>query len=72
MEPIVFAETDGEVHDTGAHRLRLLVQSPDQPIAVTDSTVLPGFPGLVRHRHATMTDIFYVLEGEPAFDVEGE
>jgi quercetin dioxygenase-like cupin family protein len=72
MEPIVVAETEGEVYDTGALRLRLLAQSPDQPIAVTDSTVPPGFPGPVRHRHAQMTDIFYVLEGELAFDLDGK
>ena len=72
MEPIVFEETEGEVYDTGAVRLRLLAQSPDQPIAITDITVPPGFPGPVRHRHASMTDIFYVLEGELAFDLGGE
>src|SRR5215203_3279944 len=72
MDPIVFAETDGEVYDTGALRFRLLAQSPDQPIAVTDSTVPPGFPGPVKHRHARMTDIFYVLEGELEFDLEDE
>jgi uncharacterized cupin superfamily protein len=72
MEPIVFEETDGEVYDTGAVRLRLLAQSPDQPIAITDNTVPPGFPGPVRHRHARMTDIFYVLEGELAIELEGE
>src|SRR5919107_3217720 len=72
MDPIVFEESDGEVYDTGALRLRLLAQSPDQPIATTDSTVPPGFPGPVRHRHARMTDIFYVLEGTLAFDLGGE
>jgi mannose-6-phosphate isomerase-like protein (cupin superfamily) len=64
MQSIVLAETDGEVYDTGALRLRPLAQSPGQLIAVTDSTMPPGFPGPVRHRHAQMTDIFYVLEGE--------
>ena len=72
MDPIVFAATDGEVYDTGAVRLRLLAQSPDQPVAITDNVVPPGFPGPVRHRHAQMTDIFYVLEGEMAFELEGE
>jgi mannose-6-phosphate isomerase-like protein (cupin superfamily) len=72
MESIVFEETEGEVYDTGAVRLRLLAQSPDQPLAVTDNTVPPGFPGPVPHRHKTMTDIFYVLEGELAFDLGGE
>jgi mannose-6-phosphate isomerase-like protein (cupin superfamily) len=72
MNPIVFSEADGEVYDTGAVRLRLLAQSPDHPIAVTDNTVPPGFPGPVRHRHAQMTDIFYVLEGELTFDLGDE
>ena len=72
MEPIVLAATDGEVYDTGALRLRLLSQVPDHPISVTDSTMPPGFPGPVRHRHAQMTDIFYVLEGELAIELEGE
>jgi hypothetical protein len=57
MEPIVFTETDGEIYYTGAVRLRVLTQSPDQPIAITDNTVPPGFPGPVRHRHASMTDL---------------
>jgi quercetin dioxygenase-like cupin family protein len=72
MDPIVFTESDGEVYDTGAVRLRVLSQSPDQPLAVTDNTVPPGFPGPVRYRHHQMTDIFYVLEGELAFNLDGE
>jgi hypothetical protein len=59
MEPIVLTETEGESYAAGALRLRLLAQSPDHPIAVTESTVPPGFPGPVRHRHARMTDVFY-------------
>jgi mannose-6-phosphate isomerase-like protein (cupin superfamily) len=39
---------------------------------VTDNTVPPEFPGPVRHRHAQMTDIFYVLEGELTFDLGDE
>src|SRR5918998_5398253 len=71
MDPIVFAETDGEIYEIGTLRMRLLAQSPDQPIAITDSTVPPGFPGPVCHRHAQMIDIFYVLEGELTFDLAG-
>ena len=72
MEPKVFADGEGEVYATGALRLRVLAQAPDHPISITDSTVPPGFPGVVRHRHARMTDIFYVLEGELAIELEGE
>ena len=42
MEPTVFTDTEGEIYDAGALRLRLLAQSPDQPIAVTDNVVPPG------------------------------
>lgn len=72
MESTVFEDAEGEVYDAGALRLRILAQSPDQPIAITDSVVPPGFPGPVRHRHAQMTDIFYVIERELAFDLGGE
>ena len=72
MEPIVFTASDGEIYDTGAVRLRVLAQAPDHPVSVTDNTVPPGFPGPVRHRHAQLTDIFYVLEGELTFDLGNE
>jgi mannose-6-phosphate isomerase-like protein (cupin superfamily) len=72
MEATVFGDGEGEVYDAGAVRLRVLAQAPDQPIAVTDNTVPPGFPGPVLHRHARMTDVFYVLEGELTFDLGGK
>jgi mannose-6-phosphate isomerase-like protein (cupin superfamily) len=72
MEATVFADAEGDVYDAGGLRLRVLAQSPNQPIAVTDNIVPPGFPGPVRHRHARMTDAFYVLEGELEFDLESE
>ena len=73
MEPVIHEKAaDGEVYDTGSIRLRVLAQAPDHPIAITDNTVPPGFPGPVRHRHRMMTDIFYVLEGELAFELAGD
>ncbi len=72
MEPTVAADGEGEVYDAGALRLRVLAQSPDQPLAIMDSVVPPGFAGPVRHRHARMTDIFYVLEGQLTLDLAGE
>ena len=72
MEPTVFTEAEGEVYDAGALRLRLLPQAPDQPIAVSDNIVPPAVPGPVRHRHPQMTEMFYVLDGNLAFDLAGE
>ncbi len=72
MEATVFGDGEGEVYDAGAVRMRVLAQAPDQPIAVTDKMVPAGFPGPVLHRHAHMTDVFYVSEGELTFDLGGE
>ncbi len=72
MAAVVYGEADGEVVGAGPNRVRFLARSPDRPVAVMDSTVPPGFPGPVRHRHARMTDIFFVLEGTLAFDLGGE
>jgi hypothetical protein len=63
MDPIVFTEAEGELYDTGTIRLRVLAQAREQPIAITDNIVPPGFPGPVPHRHTQMTDSFYVLAG---------
>ena len=41
MDPIVFEESDGEVYDTGAVRLRVLAQSPDQPASGLWKVTLP-------------------------------
>jgi quercetin dioxygenase-like cupin family protein len=70
MEAIIFDASEGEVFGSGPNRMRFLAQSPDQEIAITDSTLPPGFPGPVRHRHARMTDIFYVLEGTLTLHLE--
>ena len=72
MDPIVVGEAEGEEIGAGPNRVRFLAEGPGPPLAVTDSTVPPGFPGPVRHRPAAMTDVFYVLEGTLAFDVGGE
>lgn len=72
MEAVVFEDAEGEVFGAGPNRVRFLAQSPGQPVAVMDSTVPPGFPGPVRHRHARMTDVFYVLEGTLAFHLGDE
>ena len=72
MGIVVVDAAGGEVHGAGANRFRILAQAPDHPVGIVEATVPPGFPGPVRHRHARMTDIFYVLEGTLVFDVAGE
>jgi mannose-6-phosphate isomerase-like protein (cupin superfamily) len=72
MEATVIESGQGDLYEAGDMRLRILAQSPDQPIAFMDSTVPPAFPGPVRHRHTHMTDVFFVLDGELTFDIGGE
>jgi quercetin dioxygenase-like cupin family protein len=40
-------------------------------LAVIDLMAAPGFPGPVRHRHAELTDSFYVLEGTVTVHLNG-
>ncbi len=72
MGTIVCAGREGDVHGSGPVRYRILAEGPDFPVAIVESTVPAGFPGPVLHRHATMTDIVYVMEGTLAFDLGGE
>lgn len=71
MNATILDEGDGAILRSGPYQLGFLAQSPDQPIAITESSVLPHFPGSVRHRHVHMTDIFYVLEGALTLHVNG-
>ena len=71
MNATILDEGDGTILRSGPCQLGFLAQSPDQPIAITESSVLPHFPGPVRHRHVHMTDIFYVLEGALTLHVNG-
>ncbi|MDP9382789.1 MAG: cupin domain-containing protein [Chloroflexota bacterium] len=64
----VYGPEEGEVLGP----LRVLAQSPDHPISVTEQTIPPGFPGPVRHRHARMHDIFYVLAGALTLHLDGQ
>ena len=72
MKATIFEAAEGDVYDAGAARMRVLAQAPDQGIAIMESTLPPGFPGPVRHRHARLTDIFYLLEGQLTFELDGE
>jgi quercetin dioxygenase-like cupin family protein len=72
LQAAIFEDAEGELYEANGVRLRILAQSPGQPVAAIETVVPPGFPGPVRHRHARMTDIFYVLEGELTFELAGE
>lgn len=72
MEVTVWNEGEGEILGSGPYQLRFLMQSPDQPVAITENSVPPHFPGPVRHRHVHMTDIFYVLEGTLTLHIGSE
>jgi len=68
----IFEDGEGEVYGAGAGRTRFLAQAPTEPIAITDTTIPPAFKGPVPHRHTTMYDIFYVLDGTLELTVGSE
>lgn len=72
MNAMVYEAGEGEVYGSGSFQLRFLMQSPEQPIAITENVIPPRFPGPVRHHHATMTDIFYVLDGTLTVHLDDE
>jgi mannose-6-phosphate isomerase-like protein (cupin superfamily) len=43
----------------------------DGTFSLSETTLAPGFPGPVPHRHETFTDSFYVLEGTLTVFVQG-
>jgi quercetin dioxygenase-like cupin family protein len=72
MAALVKGPDEGEQYGAAHNRVRFLAESPDQPLAITDVTVPPGFAGPVMHHHAEMFDIFYVLEGTLTLRLEAE
>lgn len=71
MTAVIIGAGEGETVGDGRYLLRFLAESPARPLAIVENTVPAGFPGPLAHRHARMTDIFYVLEGEMALTVDG-
>ena len=55
---------------------RMLIKSEDAGVGegklVGELTAEPGFSGPGPHRHGGQAELFYVLEGEFTFQVEGE
>jgi mannose-6-phosphate isomerase-like protein (cupin superfamily) len=68
---IVHEPGGGETIGDGGYMLRFLAESPGQPLAIVENTVPPRFAGPLRHRHEHMTDVFYVLDGEMALELDG-
>jgi mannose-6-phosphate isomerase-like protein (cupin superfamily) len=48
------------------------VSDGEGTFSLTETTLAPGFPGPLLHRHARMVDSFYVLEGTLTVRVEDE
>ena len=64
-EVILRSPSEGEEVRLGPSEGSIKVGGQDAlgSLAVMDFVVAPGFPGPVLHRHETMVDSFYVLEG---------
>lgn len=64
-DAVVRPPGDGDVLDLGTSRAVFKAEGSDGDgtFALTEVTLAPGFPGPVPHRHQTLVDSFYVLEG---------
>ena len=70
---VVRGPDDGDVLQLGASRAVVKAGSDDGEghVALMLTTIEPGFPGPVPHRHRQMVDSFYVLDGTLAVTVAG-
>ena len=75
MPAIVHGPRDGErIAAGGGSEILLKATGADTAgsFFLSETTVAPGFPGPPLHRHGTLHDMFYVLEGTLTVDVDGE
>jgi quercetin dioxygenase-like cupin family protein len=73
-DAIVRGPGEGEQISMGVSSLifKSQVGDGDGHLAVTETTIAPGFPGPPPHRHLETVDSFYILEGELTLLVAGE
>ena len=65
-EPVVHGPGEGEVLAVGPSQTVIKAGGAETggTFFLCETTVAPGFPGPPPHRHETLVDMFYVLEGE--------
>jgi mannose-6-phosphate isomerase-like protein (cupin superfamily) len=74
MEPVVHRPGEGERLDVGPTSLILHAtgETTRQTMFLSESTVVPGFPGPPPHTHETLHDMFFILEGTLTFQIRDE
>jgi mannose-6-phosphate isomerase-like protein (cupin superfamily) len=71
MTAIVHRPGEGENIEVGGSTLSFKLTKDDgSPVAVAESTLEPRFPGPPLHLHREMHDVFFVLEGTMAIQVD--
>jgi quercetin dioxygenase-like cupin family protein len=65
MEAVVHPPGQGERHTPGSSEILIKATGDDTAgtFFLSESTIVPGFPGPPPHRHERLVDMFYVLEG---------
>ena len=66
MGAVIHGPGDGERHAAGAASeivIKVTGEETGGSFFLSENVVEPGFPGPPPHRHAALTDMFYVLEG---------
>ena len=65
MEPVYVQAGEGEVHEAGSAQIVIKATGDNTggSFYLGENTLAPGFAGPPAHRHQTLHDMFYVLEG---------
>jgi quercetin dioxygenase-like cupin family protein len=65
MDAVLFGPGEGEHHDAGPAQIFIKAdgERTGGSFYLAESTIAPGFAGPPPHRHQTLHDMFYVLEG---------
>lgn len=73
IKPQLVRKGEGASYDYSQDHcfVKLDSQSTDGELCMVEDQLKPGFK-LGRHRHKVMTEVFYILEGEVAFQLDGE
>ena len=69
-DAVIVPPREGELLETDDRRLRILAARPELCVFLFDADA--GYVGPSAHVHRQHTDGFYVLEGELAFELDGE
>lgn len=71
-EPTILRPGEGEALGGGTVVVKADTEATDGKLYLAEASIPPGFPGPPLHRHRSMHDMFYVLDGTLTVRVEDD